>query len=154
MNAAAVAPEIKKLVNVFAAVLKTNSCCTGEKVSETMTCFPSGETAKTFPVTRGVVLTVGGLADAAIAISPFCVPMNAVEPPEANWMEFGISPGLALSRTGVAAVGGEPPMGTRKASQCALVAHVAADFVAELAANTVNGVEVVPVNVPLTGSGG
>jgi hypothetical protein len=60
-------------------------------------------------------------------------------------MEFGISFGVPVSNTGVAASGGEPPMGTRKASQCTLVAHVAADFVAELATYTLKGVEVVPV---------
>jgi hypothetical protein len=35
-----------------------------------------------------------------------------------------------------------------------LVAHVAADLAAELATYTLKGVEVVPVNVPLTGTGG
>jgi hypothetical protein len=73
-NAAAVAPEIRKFVNVLVAVLKTNTCFTDEEVSDTITSLPSGEMAKTWPVTLGVVATVGGLAEAATAISPFWLP--------------------------------------------------------------------------------
>jgi hypothetical protein len=74
-NAAAVAPEIWKFVNVLAAVLKTNTCCTAEEVSDTINSLLSGETAKTRPVTLGVVVIVGGFAEVATAISPFWLPI-------------------------------------------------------------------------------
>ena len=62
-------------MNVPADVLKTNTCFTAEEMSETITIFPSGETAKTCPVTRGVVITLGGFAEAEIVIKPFSVPI-------------------------------------------------------------------------------
>lgn len=139
-NAAAVAPEIKKLVKVLLAVLKTNTCWTADAVSEMITSLPSGETARTCPVTLGVVVTVGGLAEAATAMRPFCVPTYALPPAGTNCIELGIAPGELVSSTGFAAAGGEPLMGSRKAWQCTFVEQLAADFAAELATNKVKGV--------------
>ena len=60
-------------------------------------------------------------------------------------MELETSFGVPVRSTGVAANGGDPPMGSRKAWQCTFGAHVAADFAAELATYTLKGVELVPV---------
>ena len=70
-NAAAVAPEISRFVDVLAVVSKINTWFTGEDVSDTITFLPSGETASTLPVTVGLLFVVGGVAAAVTAISPF-----------------------------------------------------------------------------------
>jgi hypothetical protein len=69
-------------------------------------------------------------------------------------MELGTWLGEPVTSAGVPASGGDPLIPTTNAWQCTLAAQPAADFAAELATNTLNGVELVPVYVPLTGTGG